>query len=233
MTKILIVDDDELVREHIWKVLLQICSVKADLAGDGEEAIGKIRNGSYEIIFLDIFMPRLNGLQVLRWIREEKKQVDVIMISGLAQVDQVIESLKLGADDFIKKPFRPKDISVTFSRYWDRRHPSRHVLASRLDSYIQKHFSQSSLNLQDLCSTFSISLGYGCRLFSEHIGITFRKRLAYYRIEYAKELLEKTDLSMYLIAEQCGFKNQRRFTEVFHRLEKMPPRRYRQGELKS
>ncbi|MGY8824583.1 MAG: helix-turn-helix transcriptional regulator [Candidatus Latescibacterota bacterium] len=92
---------------------------------------------------------------------------------------------------------------------------------------MRSHAHQMGLVLQDLCDRFLISQRYACLLFQMELHTTFRKRLNRYRIERACALLEKGDLPMYHIAEACGFRNQRRFAEVFRREKKTSPTHYR------
>ena len=97
-----------------------------------------------------------------------------------------------------------------------------------MNVFLQERANQYPLRLGELCRNFNISRGYATRLFQKHMGTTFTQLLNYYRIEKAKDLLESTDHPLYLIAEQCGFKNSRRLAETFRKLEGISPLKYRQ-----
>ena len=119
-------------------------------------------------------------------------------------------------------------VSNVACRLLEKKRPSPHYLAHRLNVFLQERANQCSLRLGELCRYFNISRGYATRLFQKHMGTTFTQRLNYYRIEKAKDLLESTDHPLYLIAEQCGFKNSRRMAETFRKLEGISPLKYRQ-----
>ncbi len=75
---------------------------------------------------------------------------------------------------------------------------------------------------------FRISPGHVSRLFRVFFGTTFQERGTSFRIEKAKEMMKSRREPLYVVAKECGFKNQVRFTEAFRRLEEMPPREYMQ-----
>lgn len=104
---ILVVDDSMTNREVLSK------QVKAEgyqvaTAKDGKQAIEMIQTGVYDLILLDIIMPKLDGYEVLRWIRHSPwKNIPTIMISALGQTDSVVRCIEMGAADYLTKPFNP------------------------------------------------------------------------------------------------------------------------------
>lgn len=103
-TRVLVVDDEDGVREVLSRFLAERGYI-VDAAEDGQQALEKILNAAPDIVFLDLKMPRLGGIDVLKRLREEGVNVAVITISGHADEDTALESLRLGAADFINKPF--------------------------------------------------------------------------------------------------------------------------------
>ncbi len=104
-TKILIVDDDPNVRDFLklflkFKGYRDVCS-----ADSGREALGLVNGQDIKLVLLDIMLPDLNGLEVLRQIKEAKPEVSVIMITGYPDEKKAKEMLKQGAYDYIVKPF--------------------------------------------------------------------------------------------------------------------------------
>jgi two-component system OmpR family response regulator len=102
--RILVVEDDDKIASFIAKGLKQ-SGFSVDTAADGEEALSLCRSVSYDSIVLDIMLPRLDGLSVLRTIRLEKKMVPVLLLSAKASVDNRVTGLQAGADDYLTKPF--------------------------------------------------------------------------------------------------------------------------------
>ena len=78
-----------------------------DLAHDGEQAIYKVENNEYDLIILDLMLPKIDGLTVCRTVREHHPFIPILMVSAKAEEDDRIKGLNLGADDYITKPFSP------------------------------------------------------------------------------------------------------------------------------
>jgi DNA-binding NtrC family response regulator len=118
--RILIVDDEEIVIRSCLRILaddeFQVESVQ-----DGREALKKIEENPYDVVILDIMMPNIDGLEVLRRVKETHPNVDVIMITGLSQVDTAVQAMKLGAFDYISKPFEPDELKLVVFRALERR----------------------------------------------------------------------------------------------------------------
>lgn len=102
--RILIVEDERKVAQFLKKGF-QAESYSADVATDGERGLRLALSTSYDAIILDIMLPRLNGLEVLRQLRQNRVKTPVLMLSVKADVENRIEGLNLGADDYLPKPF--------------------------------------------------------------------------------------------------------------------------------
>lgn len=109
-TKILVVDDEKNIVKGIRFSLLQD-GYEVDTAYDGEEAVGKIQAGNYDLILLDVMLPKLSGLEVLQQIREFT-QVPVIMLTAKGEDMDKILGLDYGADDYITKPFNILEVKA-------------------------------------------------------------------------------------------------------------------------
>ena len=103
-TRILIADDEEALRE-LLREHLSAQGYTIDEAPDGEVAVEKLQKEKYDLAILDINMPRKNGLEVLKHIREQKLPMRVIMLTGRLGFSVGSESILLGADEYITKPF--------------------------------------------------------------------------------------------------------------------------------
>lgn len=102
--RILVVEDDDKIASFLAKGLKQ-SGFSVDIASDGEEALSLCRSVNYDSVVLDIMLPKLDGLSVLRTIRREKKLVPVLLLSAKASVDNRVTGLQAGADDYLTKPF--------------------------------------------------------------------------------------------------------------------------------
>jgi DNA-binding response OmpR family regulator len=103
--RVLVVDDEKLIAKGI-KFSLESDSMIVDRAYDGEEAVEKVNSGSYDLILLDVMLPKLSGYEVCRKIRE-KSQVPIIMLTAKGDDSDKILGLEYGADDYITKPYHP------------------------------------------------------------------------------------------------------------------------------
>ncbi len=101
---------------------------------DGRAALEALRAESYDVALLDIVMPEMDGLEVLRHVREEPSPPEVIIITGNGTIETAITAIKLGAYDYLAKPYRMAEIDVLVRRAWEKRQLSKEnaLLQSRL-----------------------------------------------------------------------------------------------------
>ena len=118
--RILIVDDEEIVIKSCLRILGG-GDYYVEVAHDGREALRKIEENPYDVMILDVVMPNMGGLEVLRRVKETHPDMDVIMVTGLSLVDTVVQARKLGARDFISKPFEPDELKQVVQRALERR----------------------------------------------------------------------------------------------------------------
>ncbi len=102
--RILLVDDETEIREQLGRVLCEQ-RYMVDMAGDGEEALDRIFDQPYDLIILDIMLPKRDGLAVLKEIRRAKIGTPVLMLTARGKIADKISGLDQGADDYLAKPF--------------------------------------------------------------------------------------------------------------------------------
>lgn len=119
MAKILIVDDEQSIRRTL-KEILEFEKYIVDEAADGYDCLVKLKQDKYDVIVLDIKMPKLDGMDALDRIKELAQDIPVIMISGHATIDTAVESVKRGAFDFISKPPDLNRLLITIRNALDR-----------------------------------------------------------------------------------------------------------------
>jgi two-component system, NtrC family, response regulator AtoC len=117
--RILVVDDEENLR-HMLQVMLKKLGYQADSAADGAEALEKSATGCYDFILCDIRMPLMDGRAFLTKCAEEKIGGTVIMMSAYGSVEDAIACMKLGAYDYISKPFNSDEISLVLKKAEER-----------------------------------------------------------------------------------------------------------------
>jgi len=118
--RILLVDDEEIVLRSCQRILRD-GDYEIDVARDGLAALGLVNENDYDLLVLDIKMPRMDGIEVLRRVKEARPDIDIVMITGLHDIETAVKAMKLGALDYLPKPFEPEDLKMLVSRAFDRR----------------------------------------------------------------------------------------------------------------
>ena len=116
--KILVVDDEKLIVKGL-KFSLEQDGMEVDTAYDGEEALGKAKMGNYDLILLDIMLPKLSGYEVCQSIREFS-DVPIIMLTAKGDVMDKILGLDYGADDYMSKPFNVLEVKARIKAIFRR-----------------------------------------------------------------------------------------------------------------
>lgn len=119
MAKILIIDDERAIRRALREIL-EFEDFQVDEAENGIEGLEKAKNTLYDIIFCDIKMPQMDGMEVLDALTAQKIDTPVIMISGHGNIETAVDAIKKGAFDFIEKPLDLNRILVTIRNAKDR-----------------------------------------------------------------------------------------------------------------
>ena len=113
--RILVVDDEEALRT-VLSTELSSEGYEVSAASDGGEAIEMVKENDYDLVLLDIKMPNVDGFEVLKFVKGGKPDVKVIMLTGFADLKNAIESKRLGAEDFVSKPYDLVDLLTTIER---------------------------------------------------------------------------------------------------------------------
>lgn len=113
--RIFVVDDEEALRTVLGSEL-EGEGYAVQMAGDGDEAIKILEKDTFDLILLDIKMPTVDGFEVLKFVKQHQPATKVIMLTGFADLKNAIESKKLGAEDFVSKPYDLVDLLTTVER---------------------------------------------------------------------------------------------------------------------
>jgi DNA-binding response OmpR family regulator len=119
MPKILIVDDEPRIRQVV-KEYANVNNYEVDEAGDGVEAIEKCESNKYDLIILDIMMPKLDGIEAAKKIKEYNKNINIIMLSAKGEEYDKLLGFGIGADDYVTKPFSPKELMARVNAVLNR-----------------------------------------------------------------------------------------------------------------
>lgn len=113
--RILVVDDEDALRT-VLSSELEGEGYHVRSAADGQEAIDILGGQEFDLILLDIKMPNVDGFEVLKFVKDRQPKTKVVMLTGFADLKNAIESKKLGAEDFVSKPYDLVDLLTTVER---------------------------------------------------------------------------------------------------------------------
>jgi two-component system response regulator HydG len=119
--RVLVVDDEGAIRYSVSKTLQRI-GYQVDEAASGEEALEALGKQEYDVVLTDIRMPGLTGVELLKRIKEISPDAIVILMTGYASLGTAVESLRLGAHDYLIKPSSSQDIRQSVARGVERSH---------------------------------------------------------------------------------------------------------------
>ena len=139
--KILVVDDDDLSRGYLSEAL-QRNGYSVDNASDGQEAVGMTDKQNYDMIFLDMRMPRMGGMKVLERIKKTSKETTVVIMTAYGSIESAVEAMQKGAYDYIIKPFSVDNIELLLKRVQERQKliDENKYWRSKLDSNVENEF---------------------------------------------------------------------------------------------
>ena len=119
-TRILVVDDKLVVCQSVKKIL-EKKGYRVEMTQSGKDALGMIDGEEFDILIVDLKMPGMDGIEILKSAKEAHPEVTVLMITGYATVETAVEAMKLGAFDYIPKPFSPDELTLTVEKALETR----------------------------------------------------------------------------------------------------------------
>lgn len=237
--KLLIADDEDAIRNGIAKYI-QLHTDRFDkiyLAANGQEAVDIIFRDKPDIMFLDVQMPLLDGIEVM----QEAKRADILpytmILSAYDEFKYCQQALRLGAKEYLLKPVRSSDILQMVNRAADelfgtwknvRTEPTdeKNRLVELAKEYMEEHYYENLMQA-DVAQKVGISAGYLSTLFQKQLSIGFVDYLNEIRIEHACTYLRQSYLKTYEIAYKVGFKDEKYFSKVFKKVMGQSPSEYR------
>src|ERR1700716_298907 len=120
--KILVVDDEPSIRKYL-QTLLEVDGFDVETVSSGKEALGKINTGERpDFIILDVLMPEMNGLDTLKELMQLDRTLNVIMLSCSNEVGTVVEAIRIGAHDYLTKPFEKTELDAEMLQSPQQKH---------------------------------------------------------------------------------------------------------------
>lgn len=194
---VLIVDDNETVLDTLYKVV-KSNGMNADLAENGEKALMKITNHHYDLILLDINMPKMNGFEVIQSIRTQGSNVPIIIISGRMDDYDILYGLDIGADDYITKPYNPVILGAKVKALI-RRSKNKMLSSNEIISAGPFQYNTSTLRFYKNGEEIPLSSKENAmmKLFIDNINRIFSKNMLYELI-WGEAIIDENAIMVYI-----------------------------------
>jgi DNA-binding response OmpR family regulator len=160
--KTLIVDDEKAVRNSLQEIL-KIEDYQADSVGTGEEALQILENDGYDLVILDLKLPGIQGIEVLRQIQQRTPETKVIILTGYGSLETAIEALRAGAEDYIQKPYNVPEILTSVGQALTTKSLRKRkvLIIEQIDSALEQLKGFEGINTADRPSRRVIALPQG------------------------------------------------------------------------
>lgn len=241
MLKVLIVEDEELIRKGIilsvdWAAL--DCMVVGE-APNGEVALELVEKYNPSLIISDIKMPKMDGIEFLRRLRASGNNTYVIILTAYDSFDYARSALRLGAVDFLLKPFHDGELEQAIMNLQQLTAPSaaanplpdlkkgdKSLYVLEAMTYIGAHYNDPDVTVRTVADSLGISEGYLSHIFKKETNYTLLNYLTRYRIQKAMELLNDYKMKIYEVAEQVGYRDTTYFSTTFKKFVGISPSEY-------
>lgn len=243
--KVVVVEDEALVRRGIvltvdWAGV--DCAVVGE-AADGVEGLELIRSVRPDLIVTDIKMPRLDGIEMVRRLREEGCRAHVILLTAYSDFTYAQAAVKLGAVDYLLKPFQDGELEEAVNRLRQRVAPAEAPAAGKEISeegkskyvmealrYIAGHYNDPEISVSSVARDLGISEGHLSHVFKKETSRTLGSYLTDYRIHKAMELLKDCRNKVYEVADRVGYRDITYFSSTFKRVVGVSPSEYQKQQ---
>jgi len=195
--KVLIVDDDKAVLQMLNTILTEE-HLATQLASDGQMALKLLEENKYALMLLDINMPGINGYEVIERIRRKKINVPIIVVSGRKEDMDTLHALKIGADEYITKPFNPvtlgAKVKALIRRSQTSEQPANAILEADPFTYdpVSLKFYKNGVEIE-LTSKENAMM----KLFMDNIGRVFTKE-SIYEIIWSNSVFDANTITVYI-----------------------------------
>lgn len=247
MLKVLVVDDEKLVRKGIvlgvdWLAL--DCMVVAE-ASNGLEGLEAAQKFNPDLIITDIKMPKMDGIEMLKLLRETNKEVHVIFLTAYSDFSYAQRAVKLSASDYLLKPFQDGELEETVMRVQKKIVDERKqndssikevsIMLKKGDKskyvmeaidYVASHYNDRKMSVDTIAESLGISGGHLSRIFKKETDYTIMSYITQYRIHTAMSLLCDCRYKVYEVAELVGYRDITYFSSMFKKMVGVAPSEY-------
>ncbi|APY08792.1 hypothetical protein BWZ20_10985 [Winogradskyella sp. J14-2] len=238
---VLVVEDNEDIRDYIAQCLGQK-TYNIATAKDGKEGLEKALSSIPDLIISDVMMPKINGFQLVEAVRNEisTSHIPIILLTAKTNTDSKLQGLKRGADDYLTKPFNPKELNIRVknlieirqslqNRYnqneisLDDTFEKEDAFILQLKAYILENLQETDLNGDIIGKHFALSRIHLYRKLKALTNVSISEFVKDIRLEKGLELLSQKQLNISEIAYEIGFTSPSQFSRSFKDKYGKPP----------
>ena len=250
MYRIVLVDDEEIFLDYMRQAIPWEefgCEITA-CCTQGEEALAYILSEKPDVVFMDVSIPRMNGLEVCARVRAANVPSLLVIMTAHDEFSFAYQAIKIGIEDYLLKPFTERELETALQKLLPRlpligkkretqaeerewkRQEKREGLIERIDDYIDRHYAETDLTIERIALHFQFENSYLRRVYKRYTGCTIAQKLDMVRICAAKRHLEEKKLLNREIASAVGYSDQYYFSKRFKQLCGYTPSDYRRRQ---
>ena len=192
MYRALIVEDEDLMRDYLAANLTNFCPEweTADIACDGAEALEKLQKENFDGVLTDIRMPVMDGLEMARILREKKKSIPILILSGYDEFDYARTAVRLNISDYLLKPINEEELSAALSLMAIQaasnqreqgislsiQASAKNGLVQKAQEYILTHYADP-ISLTSVAEELGVTAAYLSTVFHREMGSSYSQTL--------------------------------------------------------
>ena len=240
MFKVIVADDEKLIANNIARRIEENCPSfrVAARAGTGLEALKQAKELLPDVVFSDIKMPEMDGIELVSRLRREMPAVLCVIVSGYSDFEYMKAAIQQSAADYLLKPVNPEELKRLLQRLEatllareqqmiPRRESDAAALAERVRLYLQENYNQP-VDFSSLADSLAVSAPYLSKLFHEQEGKSPSRYLTDLRMRKAQKLLMDTQLTVREIAVRVGYPDPFHFSRNFKNAMGISPVQFRE-----
>ncbi len=182
---ILIVDDDQNMRESL-RELLAIYDMNCTLAEDGQQALEYLKSDYFDLILLDLEMPKINGFHVMKEIQIHYSEIDVIILSGADSFENARKAWHMGAQDFLKKPYNPPELIELIHNIEEKRRLNSEITAHKLEKSTRSDVDNTLMELEAIIHNETLTFAHEIINSSPAVALLW-KNISDWHIKFVSE----------------------------------------------
>lgn len=242
--RVFVVEDENLIARNIKKSIeAENPSFKVTgMFSNGEDALSAIAEQPPEVVFTDISMPVMSGLELAARIHESMSHIKIVIITGYADFEYVKEALHYDVEDYLLKPVNREELNKVLKKlelsFTDISDPHYHTggeepdlspeeIVTLVKDYVKKNYS-GDLDLNTIAQNLGFSSSYLTKIFNRIENTTPSKYIRNYRMGVAKQLLADKDMTISQVASCVGYNDPFHFSKSFKQTFGISPTDYRE-----